>query len=85
MLERLGERVERAVAAIGELRRERDTLRSRVEELERALESRSSDVQRLGSVEEENERFKSERDEIRTRIETVLDRLDTLEGAIETA
>lgn len=82
MLEKLAERVEKAVAAIGDLRRDRDRLRARVEELEKDLESRTSDAARLGGVEEENERFRTERDEIRTRIETVLDRLDALESAV---
>ena len=50
ILSRLSERVERAVGMIQELRRERDTLRARIDE----LETRVGDVDTL---EEENTRF----------------------------
>ena len=79
ILEKLAARVEKAVAVITELRRERDGLRARVDELEGEMQTRRQDSERLGSVEEENERYKTERNEIRTRIETVLDRLEALE------
>lgn len=65
ILSRLGERVEKAVATIQELRRERDQLRARVEELEAANE--------------EHERFVKERGEIRGRIESILESLEALE------
>lgn len=65
ILSRLGERVEKAVSMIQELRRERDTLRARIEELE--------------SRDEEHERFKKERGEIRNRIESILGSLEALE------
>ena len=66
ILARLSERVEKAVATIQELRRERDQLRARVEELE--------------GGEEEQERLRRERTEIRGRIENILASLETLEG-----
>ena len=66
ILSRLGERVEKAVGMIQELRRERDTLRARIEELE--------------SRDEEHERFKKERGEIRNRIESILGSLEALDG-----
>ncbi|HUP63638.1 MAG TPA: cell division protein ZapB, partial [Thermoanaerobaculia bacterium] len=65
ILGRLGERVEKAVQMIQELRRERDKLRARVEE----LEARDEDV----------DRFRKERGEIRDRIEHILSTLETLE------
>ncbi len=65
ILSRLGERVEKAVATIQELRRERDQLRARVEELE--------------ASNEEHERFAKERGEIRGRIESILESLEALE------
>ena len=65
ILNRLSERVERAVTTIQELRRERDQLRARVEELE--------------SAQEEHERFAKERGEIRERIESILGSLEALE------
>lgn len=65
ILSRLGDRVERAVATIQELRRERDQLKARVEELE--------------AGQQEHERFAQERGEIRERIETILSSLEALE------
>jgi len=72
ILSRLGDRVEKAVATIQELRKERDQLRARVEELE-------SQVKDSESLEEEHERFRKERGEIRDRIETILGTLEALE------
>jgi len=72
ILSRLGERVEKAVSTIQELRRERDQLRARVEELE-------AQVRDQESLDEEHERFRKERGEIRDRIETILGTLEALE------
>jgi FtsZ-binding cell division protein ZapB len=66
ILSRLGERVEKAVATIQELRRERDQLRARVDELQ--------------SANEEHERFAKERGEIRGRIESILESLEALDS-----
>lgn len=65
ILAQLSERVEKAVATIQELRRERDQLRARIEELE--------------GGEEEQERLRKERGEIRNRIEGILASLEALE------
>jgi FtsZ-binding cell division protein ZapB len=65
ILSRLSERVERAVTTIQELRRERDELKARVEELE--------------SAQGEHEKFARERSEIRERIEGILSSLEALE------
>jgi FtsZ-binding cell division protein ZapB len=73
ILSRLSERVERAVGMIQELRRERDTLRARIDE----LESRVGD---LDTLEEEHTRFQKERGEVRDRIEGILASLEALEG-----
>lgn len=72
ILSRLSERVEKAVGTIQELRRERDKLRARVEELE-------SQVRDQESIDEEHERFRRERGEIRDRIESILGTLESLE------
>ena len=72
ILSRLGDRVEKAVATIQELRKERDQLRVRVEELE-------AQVKDSESLEEEHDRFRKERGEIRDRIETILASLEALE------
>ncbi len=66
ILARLSERVEKAVATIQELRRERDQLRARIAELE--------------GGEEEQERLRRERGEIRDRIENILASLEALEA-----
>lgn len=79
ILARLGERVEKAVAAIQELRRERDHLRARVEELEAQVKDVDDASTRLESLEEEHERFRRERGEIRDRIENILSSLEALE------
>lgn len=73
ILARLSERVERAVAMIQELRRERDTLRTQLAEAEGKLEA-------MTTLEEESDRFRRERGEIRDRIETILSTLETLES-----
>lgn len=72
ILARLSERVEKAVATIQTLRRERDQLQARVDELE-------AQVKDAGSLEEETDRMKRERGEIRDRIENILASLEALE------
>lgn len=69
ILARLGERVEKAVATIQELRRERDALKARVTE----LEAQGEDLDRLNR----------ERGEIRNRIESILGSLEALETGEE--
>lgn len=80
ILVRLSERVERAVGLIQELRRERDVLRARVEELEGRLTDHDATSTRLQSLEEEQERLQKERGEIRDRIETILSSLEALDA-----
>jgi FtsZ-binding cell division protein ZapB len=65
VLARLQERVEKAIATIQELRRERDALKAKLEE--------------PNELQEEVERLKGERDEIRNRIETILGNLESLD------
>jgi FtsZ-binding cell division protein ZapB len=79
ILTRLNERVERAVAAIQELRRERDALQKRIEEAEAKLREQTDAGDRLSTLEEEHERFQRERSEIRNRIETILSNLEALD------
>lgn len=50
ILARLGERVEKAVAMIQELRRERDELKARVEELEGYEQQRGEIRERIESI-----------------------------------
>lgn len=80
ILGRLGERVEKAVATIQELRKERDQLRARVTELESQVTDSGEASTRLETLEEEHERFRKERGEIRDRIENILSSLEALEG-----
>jgi FtsZ-binding cell division protein ZapB len=65
ILAKLSERVDKAVQVIKELRRERDELKAKLAEVH-------------GS-DEEVDRLKSERTEIRSRIETILSSLEGLE------
>src|SRR5436190_24358015 len=77
---RLSDRVEKAVSLIQDLRRERDQLKTRVTELESRVGEHENASTRLESLEEEHERFRKERDEIRDRIETILSSLEVLES-----
>jgi FtsZ-binding cell division protein ZapB len=65
ILARLQERVEKAVSLIHDLRRERDEWKAKAES--------------AGSVEDEIDRLKQERGEIRDRIETILGNLESLD------
>ena len=80
ILARLGERVEKAVATIQELRRERDQLRARVDELEARVKDADEASTRLDTLEEEQDRLRRERTEIRGRIENILSSLEALEA-----
>ena len=79
ILAQLSERVEKAVGMIQELRREREQLRARVEELESKVKDSDETSTRLETLEEEHDRFRRERGEIRNRIETILSSLESLE------
>lgn len=79
ILARLSERVEKAVGTIQELRRERDQLRTRVEELEAKAKDADEATTRLDTLEEEQDRLRRERSEIRDRIENILSSLEALE------
>ena len=79
ILGKLSERVERAIATINDLRRERDTLKSRLEEAEAKLRDQETTGERLSSLEEEHDRFTRERGEIRNRIEGILSSLEVLD------
>ena len=83
ILARLGERVEKAVAVIGELRRERDTLKTRLAEAEAKLKEYDETSERLSTLEEDYDRFRRERSDIRTRIESILSNLETLDAVDE--
>ena len=80
ILARLSERVEKAVAVIGELRRERDTLKTRLAEAEAKVQEQEGTSERLSTLEEDYERLRKERSEIRNRIETMLGNLESLDA-----
>jgi FtsZ-binding cell division protein ZapB len=79
MLTRLADRVERAIVTISDLRKQRDELRQRLETAEGDLQTIEDDRGRLTELEDENQRYRSERDQIRNRIEGLLDKLEALE------
>jgi FtsZ-binding cell division protein ZapB len=79
ILARLSERVEKAVAVIGELRRERDALKTRLAAAETKLQEHEGASERLSTLEEDCERFRKERSEVRNRIETILSNLESLD------
>lgn len=72
ILTRLRDRVEKAIAMIQDLRRERDALKKKLAEV-------SAD-ERVGALQDELDRFQKERGEIRNRIESILTNLESLEG-----
>jgi FtsZ-binding cell division protein ZapB len=74
ILQRLHERVEKAIGTIQELRRERDSLKARLEQAE------SGASERVASLEEDCARYQKERDEIRDRIESILSNLESLDA-----
>ena len=81
ILGRLNDRVEKAIATIQELRKERDTLRRQLDEATARVQEQGDAAERASTLEEDNERFKRERGEIRDRIESILSNLETLEEA----
>lgn len=81
ILARLAERVDRAVALIQELRRERDDLRKRLTTAEERLREREEELEGSTGIRDEYERYRSERSEIRTRIESILGNLESLESS----
>lgn len=74
ILARLQERVDKAIATIQELRRERDSLRARLEQAEAGAS------EKMASLEEDCERYQRERDEVRNRIESILSNLESLDA-----
>ena len=81
ILGRLNDRVEKAIATIQELRKERDTLRRQLDDATARLQESGDAAERASTLEEDNERFKRERGEIRDRIESILTNLEALEEA----
>jgi len=80
ILARLGEKVDRAVATIQELRRERDALKKRLDEAESRLREVDDATSRATQLEEDCDRFQRERGEIRNRIESILSNLESLDS-----
>ena len=81
ILARLSERVEKAIVTIQELRQERDSLRKKAEEADRKLTERESEAGDLADLRSEHDRMKSERGEIRSRIESILGNLESLDDS----
>ena len=79
ILGRLNDRVEKAIATIQELRKERDTLRRQLDDATSRLQEQGDAAERASTLEEDNDRFKRERGEIRDRIESILTNLEALE------
>ena len=94
ILTRLSERVDRAVALIGQLRRENDDLRGELEaaindrnasaaravEAEKRAEALESDgSSRAAEMEKDVERLRDERNAIRNKVEGILEKLEGLE------
>lgn len=81
ILARLDERVEKAIGMIQELRRERDALKKRLEDAESKARDSEGAAERASTLEDECDRFRRERGEIRDRIESMLSNLESLDAA----
>lgn len=80
ILARLSDKVERAITTIQELRRERDSLKARLQEAESRLRESDDASSRAAELEADNDRFQRERSEIRNRIESILTNLESLDA-----
>lgn len=78
ILRALGERVDRAIQTIHDLRKERDQLRQEIEELRRDSEQRQRDSSDFADLRAEHEKLVAERAEIRRRVERIAATLDSL-------
>lgn len=79
LLGRLTDRVDKAVATIQKLKKERDALQKRLAEVENQLQEAGVNGEELADTREELERYRSERDEVRTRISGLLESLASLD------
>lgn len=79
LLGRLTDRVDKAVATIQKLKKERDALQKRLAEVENQFQEAGVDGEELADMREELERYRSERDEVRTRISGLLESLASLD------
>ena len=86
-LDRLSERVEKAAALVQQLRddrarldREREELNGRIQDLEQKLQSADAQGQDLVNLRREQRDWTTERREIATRVESLIKKLERLEG-----
>lgn len=80
MIDRLAVQVEKAVETIRKLRAERDDLVARLEEAESRLGDLSGGSERLAELEDAREAFEEQRQEVRGRIEKILEKLAQIDG-----
>ncbi len=80
ILAKLQDRVEKAIGMIQELRRDRDSWKTRAETAEAQASEHGNASERLATLEDESDRMRKERGEIRNRIESILSNLEALEG-----
>jgi FtsZ-binding cell division protein ZapB len=79
ILGRLQERVEKAITLIQELRRERDSWKTRAEAAEAQVTEQGSSAEKFAALEDDCDRMKKERGEVRNRIESILSNLESLD------
>jgi FtsZ-binding cell division protein ZapB len=77
--ERLEQEVNRLVEVLNRLRQENTELKSRIGELEQQQQQSQGEINRLQQVEGEFIEVSQSRDEVKGRIESLLQRLDGLE------
>ncbi len=78
-LTRLSDQVDKAVATIGELRKERGGLEARVTELRARVDELESEAGRAKELEAQQSALEDEKAEIRGRIEAILEKFESLD------
>lgn len=79
-LDRLASQVDKAVDLIQELKKERDALDGKVEELQARVDELEDAAGRARELEKQQSSIEDEKAEIRKRIESILEKFEALEG-----
>lgn len=79
-LARLSDQVDKAIATIGELRKERTSLEGRITELQTRVDELESEAGRADELEKQQSALEDEKAQIRDRIEAILEKFESLDA-----
>lgn len=79
-LARLSDQVDKAIATIGELRKERTGLEERITELQSRVDDLESEAGRTKELEAQQSALEDEKAQIRGRIESILEKFESLDS-----